>query len=141
MTPAKLVQAFLATCFVATAALAQQPPATMPHGDAAGMDCKTMMKQMQARSKAMDEKLQPLVDRMNAARGQARVDAMAAVVNELVAQRSQAREQMMTMMPQMMNHMMEHMQGGMMRGMREGMMACPMMQSQKAQLAPAEHQH
>ncbi|MCA1733550.1 MAG: hypothetical protein LC732_08100 [Acidobacteria bacterium] len=143
MTGKNTLQVSLAIFLIAGAAFAQHPPATGTQGAApAGMNCQMMMDHMHAKQKAMDEKLQPLVARMNAATGQARVDATAAVVNELVAQRHQAREQMMTMMPRMMNHMMEHMQGGMMSGMREGMMACPMMKSQDgAQQAAPEHEH
>lgn len=50
---------------------------------------------------------------MNAARGTEKVDALAAVVNELVAQRTQMRDRMTAMQDRMMGHMMS-MQGGMM---------------------------
>lgn len=42
----------------------------------------------------MDDRLRPLMDDMNKARGSVIVDRMAAVINELVAQRKQAREDM-----------------------------------------------
>jgi hypothetical protein len=93
---------------------------------------------MQTSQKAMDDRLQGLVDKMNKAHGSAKVDRMAAVSNELVSQRKQMREQMMTMMPQMMGHMMQHMQNGLARGMAEEMKACPMMQMQ-AQQPPRPH--
>jgi hypothetical protein len=50
---------------------------------------------MMADMKAADEKLDALVAKMNGAKGNAKVDAMAAVVNELVAQRKMMRGQMM----------------------------------------------
>ena len=86
---------------------------------------------------------QTLVDQMNSAKGSAKVDQTAAVINELVSQRKQMREQMMTMMPQMMGHMMQHMHNGMMSGMSQSMSSCPMMKG-SAQATPpsgAEHKH
>ncbi|HYM59936.1 MAG TPA: hypothetical protein VEZ11_03470 [Thermoanaerobaculia bacterium] len=109
-------------------------PMQMPmhHGsqpDSMKMDCQAMMQKMQkmqASSKAMDDRLATLVTEMNKARGSAKVDRMAAVISELVAQRKQMREDMTAMMPQMMNHQMQHMQSGMMGGM-QSMADCPMM--------------
>ncbi len=102
--------------------------------------CEAMMKQhaaMQKQMAEMDAKLQSLVDDMNRTDGTAKVDKMAAVINELVAQRTTMRKQMAEMQPEMMHHMMEHMQGG------KGSMAdCPMMkQSGKKPDATAPHQH
>lgn len=136
---------FLAgTLLVASAAFAQHPatgaeqPAQMP-----AMDCQSMMQEMQTSSKAMDDRLQQLIDEMNKAKGSARVDRMAAVINELATQRRQMREQMMTMMPKMMGHMAQHMKSGMMSGMSQSMAACPMMKAaQKApEAAPPQHKH
>ena len=112
-----------------------KPGAMMP------MDCKDMMQgqeAMQAKMKAMDEQLDKLVADMNAARGSKKVDKMAVVIDELVAQRKQMRDAMQTMMPMMMQHMMQHMQSGMMKGMMDSMSSCPMM---KKEGAPAERQH
>ena len=116
-----------------------QKPAMMP-------DCAAMMKQneeMQKHMAEMDAKLQTLVDDMNKAKGSAKVDKTAAVVNELVAQRAMMAKQMMDMHPKMMEHMMEHMKSGMMKGMAESMSSCPMMkESEKAPASPsAEHKH
>lgn len=107
------------------------------------MDCEAMMEKMQSSSKAMDDRLQPLIDEMNKAKGSARVDRMAAVINELVTQRKQMREQMMAMMPQMMGHMMQHVQSGMMSGMSHSMSDCPMMKTSTPASQPpaAEHKH
>jgi hypothetical protein len=134
-----------AVILVAPAAFAQhqheQPPAAAPQAQdtaMAGMDCQAMMHEMHASGKAMDDRLQQLVAEMNRASGSARVDRMAAVINELVTQRTQMREQMMQMMPRMMNHMMQHMQSG----MASSMMACPMMKHGAAdKTPPAEHRH
>jgi hypothetical protein len=119
---------------------AQQPtpaPAPPAHkmempGKSGTMDmtCEAMMahhKEMMAKMEAVDARLDGLVKKMDAAKGSKKADAVAAVVNELVAQRKQIREQMMTMQPEMMKHMMEHMKMGMMKGMEDSMSKCPMM--------------
>jgi len=129
--------------------LAQQPtpPASqkmeMP-GKAGMMDEKmtedSMMahhKEMMAKMEAMDARLDGLVKGMNAATGGKKADAVAAVVNELVAQRKQMREQMMAMQPEMMKHMMAHMRMGAMKGMEDSMAKCPMMKT----MAPAKDDH
>ncbi|MEO8216906.1 MAG: hypothetical protein ABI718_07480 [Acidobacteriota bacterium] len=107
-----------------------------------GMDCKAMMQMhedMQKKMQGMDAKVDQLVADMNAASGSKKVDRMAAVIGELVAQRKQMREQMQSMMPMMMQHMMQHMQAGMMKGMTDSMSSCPMM---KKEGTPAEaHEH
>lgn len=131
---------FLACMLLAaSAAFAQHPAAgaeQMP-----SMDCQAMMQEMHASSKAMDDRLQMMIDDMNKARGAAKVDRMAAVINELVAQRKQMREHMMTMMPRMMGHMSEHMKSGMMSGMAHSMAACPMMKPPDKDPAAATPQH
>lgn len=123
----KTVFLFLGLMIAAGAMCAQMtaPPAAQ-HSQ--NMDCQAMMQQMHAGMDEMDQRLKTLVEAMNAARGSARVDRMAAVINELVVQRTQMRERMMTMMPMMMQHMSQHMQSGMMKGMSESMSGCPMMQ-------------
>ena len=78
--------------------------------------------QMMADMKAMDQKLDGLVAKMNAAKGTDKVDAVAAAVSELVAQRTQMRTRMMSMQDGMMGHMMDHMQMG-----AQSMGNCPMM--------------
>jgi hypothetical protein len=109
-------------------------------------DCAAMMQQHEAMQKQMtemDAKLQALVGEMNKAKGSAKVDKTAAVVNELVAQRSMMQKHMMDMHPRMMSHMQEHMQSGMMKGMAESMSGCPMMKGSENAPAPpaAEHKH
>ena len=86
-------------------------------------------KEMMAKVEAMDARLDELVRKMNAATGSKKTDAVAAVINELVAQRKQMREQMMAMQPEMMKHMMAHMEAGMIKGMEESMAKCPMMKT------------
>lgn len=60
-------------------------------------DCAMMKKHdgMQNHMSEMDAKLQGLVDDMNKATGDSRVDKMAAVINELVTQRAMMQKQMM----------------------------------------------
>ena len=87
--------------------------------------CRAMMaehEKMMADTKAADQRLDELVTKMNAAAGQAKVDAAAATVTEIVAQRKAMRDRMMTMHEGMMSHMMEHMQAG-----PQSMAMCPMM--------------
>jgi hypothetical protein len=64
-----------------------------------------MREQMMAEMKAADARLDALVRDMNAATGNARIDAVAAVLNELVQQRKAMHERM--------GKMSEHMTGGM----------------------------
>jgi Spy/CpxP family protein refolding chaperone len=94
-------------------------------------------KEMMAKMEAMDARLDDLVKRMNAATGSKKPDAVAAVINELVAQRKQMREQMMAMQPEMMKHMTAHMRMGMIKGMEDSMAKCPMMKT----MAPAKDEH
>jgi hypothetical protein len=82
---------------------------------------------MKARMAAMDEKLIALTEKMNAVSGEAKTEAIAAVVNEMVEQHTSMRGMMMTMQPRMMQHMMGHMGGGMRSGMMQSMEGCPMM--------------
>ncbi len=131
----KISLALAVLLLITTAAAAQMEQKPMEP-----MDCKAMMQQrdqMQAKMKAMDDRLKGLVAEMNAARGSARTDKIAAVVNELVAQHLQMHDDMSAMMPQMMQHMMHHMQEGMMQGMKHSMADCPMMQSGHA--SPPSH--
>jgi hypothetical protein len=139
----KLTIAICVVLLCAPALLAQMPmsgdqkPMTMP-------DCAAMMqkeKGMQQHMTEMNNKLQALVDSMNKAKGSERTDRMAAVINELVAQRSMMMKEMMEMQPEMMQHMMAHMHSGMMSGM-QSMANCPMMKSQTpAAKTPEEHKH
>lgn len=87
--------------------------------------CQEMMAQhdkMMTEMKAADQRLDSLVAKMNAASGQEKIDATAAVVTELVAQRKTMRERMMSRNHHMMGHMAEHMQAG-----PQSMAMCPMM--------------
>lgn len=87
--------------------------------------CQKMMAQhqkMMEEMKSMDARLDGLVQKMTAAQGQAKTDATAATVTELVQQRKTMHERMMTMHHGMMGHMMGHMAEG-----KESMAACPMM--------------
>jgi predicted component of type VI protein secretion system len=93
--------------------------------------------EMMAKMEAMNARLDDLVKKMNAATGSKKTDAVAAVINELVAQRKQMQAQMMAMQPEMMKHMMGHLRMGMMKGMDDAMSKCPMMKG----MAPAKDEH
>jgi hypothetical protein len=125
----------MAVVIAASSGLAAQGPqapqkaateqATPPSGMAA--KCQAMMAghdKIMAEMKAADVRLDGLVASMNAAKGQPKVDATAALVTELVAQRKTMHDGMMKMQPAMMAHMMDHMQGG-----KDSMAMCPMMKS------------
>jgi hypothetical protein len=86
---------------------------------------------MMADMKAMDAGLDQKVTAMNAAKGNAKVDAMAAVINEMATHRKQMMAKTSNMRDQMMAHMGEHMAqpGG--TGMGQSMAQCPMMKGMK----------
>jgi hypothetical protein len=101
-----------------------QQDAAKPAADMSAR-CKAMMaehEKMMADMKAADQRVDELAAKMTATSGQAKVDATAAVVTEIVAQRKTMREGMMKMHGGMMSHMMEHMHAG-----QQAMAACPMM--------------
>lgn len=131
----------LAAGLAATALVAQQSqpkPSTQQKAGPGGMmsgniadHCKQMMSmhnKMMADMKAMDAALDQKVAAMNAARGNAKVDAMAAVINEMASQRKQMISNMSGMQDRMMAHMGEHMVQSGSAAMRQSMAQCPMMQ-------------
>ena len=132
---------------------AKSPPAAPMTGHHKGSDarakhaadmkaeCQAMMakkQEMQDKLQAMDATLDKLVAEMNAAKESKQPGAlespMAAVINELVAQRKATRSMMMEMQPAMMAHMTHHMQ----RHGAKGEMECPMMKTGKAPEPKAE---
>lgn len=62
-----------------------------------------MMQRHQAMMDSMDARLDQLVQRMNATKGSAKVDATAAVLNEMVSQRKAMRTMMQQMQQQRMD--------------------------------------
>lgn len=86
---------------------------------------------MKRQMKTMQTKLDGLLEEMNAATGESKTEAMAAVVNEMAAQQSKMRDMRQKMMSRMMSHMSEHMMVGATEEGRAGMMQCPMMQGKK----------
>ena len=137
----RMIGSFVLVLFCVPALFAQMPG---DHKQPAMPDCAAMMqkhKAMQQHMEEMSAKLQTLVDQMNQAKGSARVDRMAAVINELVAQRAMMQKQMMDMHPKMMEHMMGHMQSGMMSGMSKSMDGCPMMKGGDSATQPPAAEH
>lgn len=86
-----------------TAGQAAPPAQGTPESHAARHRMMEMRNKMMAEHKAADAAVQSLIDKMNAATGDAKVEAMAAVVVELARQR--------TLMHNHMEHM-THMLGG-----------------------------
>ena len=91
----------LGTLLFVTTLFAQQPTTRpqYPRGQAtapqtSGMDPAKMMAEMQA----ADMRLQMLTDRMNSANGDAKVQAMGDVVNQLVTNELQMHQHFMKMM-------------------------------------------
>jgi len=130
----------LAAALCTAGALAQQnqPKPAKPSGGAQSAvmsgkmadQCKQMMamhNQMMADMKAMDASLDQKVAAMNAAKGNAKVDATAAVINEMASQRKQMMAKMTSMQDQMMTHMGEHVAQSGSTAMRQSMAQCPMM--------------
>jgi hypothetical protein len=129
----------IAGCLIAGVAGAQMPQgmSMAPKSGQAkkGMIAGGMMKKCQAmmvgredmmtKMKAMDETVDQLVATMNAADRDHKVEAMSAVIGELVAQRKAMREMNGQMNSRMMGHMMEHMHSGTMTAMA----SCPMMKA------------
>ena len=97
----KLIAA-LAGLAVWTGVARSQEPAAKPDMHAMMSGQQKMMMSMQASDRKLDE----LVAKLNAAKGNDRIDALAAVVNELVAERKQMTG-MMAMHGGMMNMMMQ----------------------------------
>lgn len=92
------------TKIVLILALALAAPIGLASAQNPGMDKPGMRaeqqqrrEEMKARMKSQDEKLAALVATMNSAEGTAKVDAIAAVVNELVEQRNAMRGHMSQM--------------------------------------------
>ena len=69
---------------------------------------KKMMAEHDKMMNEMDARMQEKVAAMNAAKGDQKVEAMAAVINEMVAQRQQMREFMKKMREERMEHWKEH---------------------------------
>lgn len=91
----------------------QASPPARGNAQAAPME-RGRMQMMMQREAQSDQRLDALVTKMNAARGDQKVAAIAEVVTELVAQRKQMHEQM-RMQADMMERMMSmHGAGGMM---------------------------
>ena len=79
----------------------QAAPATGPRAGMMGMMGMMNHQQMMADMKAADSRLQELVTRMNAAKGDQKVEAMAALLTELVRNESNLHHRMMEMHGQM----------------------------------------
>lgn len=101
LTSRILAAVALAAALMASGAFAQEsePKAGMQPGN---MQMMAMHNQMMAEMKAMDASLDLKVAAMNAAKGRAKVDAMAAVINEMVSQHKQMMAKMMGMHEPMM---------------------------------------
>lgn len=106
------------------------PPKTMMSKPEMMKSCQAMMdhsQKMMADMDAMDAELDKSVVAMNTATGAAKVDAAAAVINQLVTQRRAMRGKTAEMQSGMMGHMMGHMRGGNAQAMQKSMAMCPMM--------------
>jgi hypothetical protein len=130
----------LGSIALASPGLAQDPARLGKSPQQMQEKCQEMMakhQEMQQEMAAMDARLEELVKKMNAAEGEERIDAMAAVINELIEHRRDMHDMMMEMGPGMMGHMMMHMHPEM---MEDGEMMCPMMQRQHPRGGPPGQQ-
>jgi len=146
--------ALIAPFLLATPALAQEAaaaPATSMAGHAHAMgpamaagegcggmeDCACMA--LMAKMDSANARLAALTEAMDKASGSKKTEAMAAVVNALVADRATMQQ----MMQKMHHHMMEQMMGGKggmggMGGMMHGKADCPAGQACPAAASPAD---
>jgi molecular chaperone GrpE (heat shock protein) len=85
------------------------------------------MGDMHGQMMAKHADLQNLVNEMNTATSQAKVDAIARVVTAMADHQANMHQMEMGMMQQMMSHMGEHMAEGMGPAGKQQMMQCPMM--------------
>ncbi|MBK7405686.1 MAG: hypothetical protein IPJ41_13970 [Phycisphaerales bacterium] len=97
-------------------------------------DCASMGKvrvEMMAQQEEADARLDGLLATMNSAAGPMKAEAMAAVVTELVNQRTDAHARMADMQPKIMQHMMQHVMEAAPADMQVKMQAqmdeCPLM--------------
>jgi hypothetical protein len=106
------------------------PAPGMPMTSAQMKDhCAGMMehkKTMAADMKAQDAALAELVGKMNRAQGAEQISLMAAVITQMVDQRTARGMHKVKMDDEMMAHMMQHMQTG-----KDSMSQCPMMKDMK----------
>jgi len=130
----------LSAALCATIALSQQnqPKTAKPPGGARRATlggprvghCGQMMAmrdQMMSDMQGMDASLDQKLAAMNAAKGAARVDAAAAVINEMVLQRKQMTVNMRSMQDQMIAHIGGHVAQSGSTAMRQSMARCPLM--------------
>jgi hypothetical protein len=92
--------------FPSSAPAQMKPAMKMGQGKGAEMppacqEMMTMRRSMRAEQASADAKLNELVAKMNAASGETKVDAIAAVVSEMVAQRQARHEKMAEMQGKM----------------------------------------
>ena len=130
--------AALLMCVAYTASAQQAAHGLHPKGSASQSKmapqmemCKQMMADMErekAHMKEMDAILDRLTSTMDSATGYSKIEAMAVILKELVAQRRMARMMKEEMDGKMMGHMMGHMK----MPMKSGKMDCPMMKSMGA---------
>jgi hypothetical protein len=87
---------------------------------------KAQKQKMKEDMKAQDARLTEQLAEMKSAPENRKLDLMAAVVTQIVEQRTAMHARMEKMQEGMMNHMMQHMQMG-----KESMSQCPMMKGMK----------
>ncbi len=111
--------------------LAQNKPGTTAHIQKKELEAQAEANHhaMMAKMEDLDTRLHHKMMAMQQAKGDKKVEAMAAVIEELVAQRQTMHNDMMGTMPQMMGHMMQHMEMG--DTMADMMANCPMMKETK----------
>ena len=120
----------------AHAATDQKAKMEMMGGD--GMTCADMAEmrsKMQREQAEADTELAAMVERMEAATGQQKVDLLADIVAEMVEQRHRMHQKRAEMQPKMMKHMMGHMEK--MSAGDDGH-TCPMMAAAES---GSEHTH
>ena len=113
--------------------------------DSSTDECDWMMERQQEMTTAigaMDARLDALIRQMDAVEGEARSEAIAEVVRELVWQRKQLQEKTTTLHADMMYHVGSHMGTTTAEGMRSMDQDCPMMRGMAESTQPdSENSH
>ncbi len=126
--PVALLSAMLALLAVGQQAHRQQQART-PAQPEAGQDlCQRALARHQeilAEMQRMDQQLQQGVQRMNAATGSAKIEAMADVINLMAAQRQEMQQKLMAMHRNITAHLSDHVQ----RGNTQQLSQCPISQA------------
>lgn len=151
----RIVSVLLSACLMASAAAGQAPsvqpvPQTttrtdshapnvlrrdtpLPGRDArlqAAQACTALAAELTGTNQAANERLSNLVARMNEARASEKLDRMAEVIEELVAQRVAIRQESASAERKLIGHVLRHVQESPLTSLVDSIAACPVLTSE-----------